>query len=315
MANEKKEEMSLATRFSTAVTKAYADVAKGVVVTEYQNKLISNYFIEIDKALKNSKQGYTWKQIKMDELSMSVAHLSKLGIDMSLPNSVSFIPFRDGKTGMVNMVPCIGKGGYEFISRKYGIDPPKHSTVELVFSNDEFVAYKKDATHVGDSYEFKIKSPFNRGKCVGGFGFLQYDDPSKNKLIIMSIDEIMQHKPPNADSTFWGGKNLNAMLEKTIAKKTFKSVTLDPDKINGVHDSFDYVESQEIVGASLEAKEEIAEKNGEGNYIDFDAIEATDVEYTAVVENPVETVENTETDETYSLFGEEREDWHEGDLK
>lgn len=310
MANEK-EELSLATRFTTAVTKAYADVAKGVIVTEYQNKLIANYFIEIDKALKASKQGYVWKQVKMDDLSLAVAHLSRLGIDISLPHSVSFIPFRDGKTGMVNLVPCIGKGGYEFIAKKYGLDPPKHSTVELVYSNDEFIAYKKDATHEGDSYEFKIKNPFNRGTCVGGFGYLEYEDKSKNKLIMMSLDDIMKRKPANADSTFWGGKNLDAMLEKTVAKKTFKSVTLDPDKVNNIKDSFNFMDNEELVGASLEAKEDIQEHNSTGEYIDFDAV---DVEYVDVVETSVENVETStaasyEADE-YSMFPEEREDWH-----
>lgn len=289
MANETTQ-LSLATRFTNTVVSAYADVAKGVVVTEQQRGLIANYFIEIDKMLKSSKQGYTWQMVDMIDLAKSVASLARLGVDISIPHSVSFMPFRNGKTGKLNLVPCPGKGGKEFIAKKYGLYPLKHGTVELVFSNDEFIVNKKDANHDGDSYEFKIKSPFNRGKCVGGFGYLEYEDSSMNKLIVMSIDEIMAHKPKNADPAFWGGNNLNAMIEKTVAKKTYGTVTLDPDKVNAVKDSFDYLQAEEIKGASLEARETIQEHNSNGPMIDF--VDADYEEVSEPVEKSVEVVED-----------------------
>lgn len=296
------KQLSLATRFTNSVVTAYTDIAKGVEVTEQQKALIANYFIEIDKSLKASKQGYTWQHVDMPELAKSVAYLARLGVDISVPHSVSFMPFRNGKTGKLSLVPCQGKGAKEFIAKKYGLYPLKHGTVELVFSNDEFSVYKKDANHEGDSYEFKIKSPFNRGTCIGAFGYLEYEDSSMNKLVVMSIDELMARKPRNADATFWGGDNLNAMLEKTIAKKTYGTVTLDPDKVNAVKDSFDYLQAEEVRGVSLEAMEIVSEGNGNGDYIDF--IEADYEPVDKVVDNNVEDVENAVegTEEDFKLF-------------
>ena len=303
MANEKS--MSLAERFTNSVLKSYADVAKGVVVSEYQHKLIANYFVEIDKMLKASKQGYSWNQVRLNELSLTVAHLSKLRIDCSLPGSVSFIPFKN-KDNTVTLVSCIGKNGYRFIATEYGLDKVKNLTVELVYETDEFSVLKKDANHKGDSYEFSIKSPFNRGKCVGGFGFLEFDDETKNKLLVMSLQDIMKYKPSNADSTFWGGRNLNDMLEKTIAKKILKSVALDPDKVNGIKGSLEYMDAEELTGRSLEAKEEISENNGTGEYIDIDYEDVPADESDENVDNSVDNVEKSEEsmEAETNLFGE-----------
>lgn len=306
---ENKKNVSLADRFTSKVLSAYSDVAKGVVVSEYQHKLIANYFVEIDKMLKASKQGYTWQMVRLNELSLTVAHLSRLRLDCSLPGSVSFIPFKN-KDGTITLVSCIGKNGYNFIAREYGIEKLKHMTVELVYENDEFFVLKKDANHKGDSYVFNIKSPFNRGKCIGGFGFLEFDDEEKNKLNVMSLQDILKYKPANADNTFWGGKNLNDMLEKTIAKKTLKSVALDPDKVNGIKGSLEYMDAEELTGRSLEAKEEISGRNGTGEYIDIDYEDVPEDETEENVDNPVDNVEisgeitETEEPDTKNLFGE-----------
>ena len=39
-------------------------------------------------------------------------------------------------------------------------------------------------SHPVASYEFEITNPFDRGDIVGGFGYLEYDDPTQNLSLI-----------------------------------------------------------------------------------------------------------------------------------
>lgn len=298
-----KEELSLATRFSNKVIASYADVAKGVEITQKERTLIANYFIKIDESLKNSKQGYNWKMVRMDELSLSVANLAKMGLDMAIPGTVSFIPFRVKDTGSIRLTPCIGVKGYEFLAKRFGVDPPDNLVVELIYSNDKFSLLKKDANHEYESYIFEVTNPFDRGEIIGAVAALEYKDKMKNKVMAMSLKELLSYKPDKADPTFWGGgENRKKMLEKTIGKQILKKVALDPEKMNSVRDSMKYIESEELVGASLDAQETVRENNGVGDYIDIDFEPIEEVEN---VENHVEDVESEQpeaTDAEFTLF-------------
>ncbi len=285
------EKAGLATRFTNAVVAAYQDIATGITLTENQRALMANYYVAIDEMLKNSKQGYKWSQVRMNELATAVSHLCRLNIDPRLPGMVSFLPFRVKDTGTIHLVPCLGWKGLEFEAKTYGVDPPKTLTVELVYSNDKFSVIKKDAFHESDSYTFEIANPFDRGKVVGAFALLEYDDKSKNKVMAMSVEELMSYRPDKYDPTFWQGSNLLKMYEKIIAKQILKKVPLDSRKTAHLQSSFKYMESEELVGASLDAKQDISEKNGVGDFVDVD------YEPIEGVENPVEAVEDTPVDE------------------
>ena len=45
---------------------------------------------------------------------------------------------------------------------------------------------KKSKDNKVEGYEFEINNPFDRGEIQGGFAYIQFSDPEKNKLIMMS---------------------------------------------------------------------------------------------------------------------------------
>lgn len=289
-------QMSLSDRFTNKVVGAYQDVAKGISITPKERTLIANYFVGIDQALKNSKQKYHWGMVEMNELALSVAHMARLGLDMGLDNMISFIPFKKGETGKITLTPVIGYKGYEYLAKTYGLMPPKNAIVELVYETDTFSVVKKDITHSNDSYVFEINNPFKRGEIVGGFGYLEFEDESLNKLIFMSEEQILTYRKSYYDKTFWTGENMKKMYEKTIAKQLFKKVTLDPAKVNMVKDSWNKIETAELDLATQTAQETIAIEANQGAIIDIgeEWVEVPDKpeETPRPVENPVENVEN-----------------------
>ena len=293
MENKEQKVETVAQRFTNAVVTAYGDVAKGIEVTPKQLSLISNYYIKLDESLRNSKQKYTWKQVRLNELATTLAHMAKLNLDMSL-GQLSFIPFKHKDTGTINLVPVIGAKGYEYIAKNFGLDPPKNVVIELVYSSDRFSVVKKDATHDYDSYIFEVTNPFDRGNIIGGFGYLEYGDKSKNKILVMSEKDILKYRPQYYDQNFWSGENMKKMYEKTIAKQLLKKVVLDPDKVNDVKDSFNRIEAQEINYTASIAQSEIDENMCSGEVIDIEV----EVSEPVPVENSVEGVEDT------NLFGE-----------
>lgn len=288
-----KNELTMAQRFTNAVVKSYGDVARDIEVTPKQMQLISNYYIKLDEMIKNpDTKIQSWGQVRLPELATTLAHMARLNLDMSLGH-LSFIPFKHKDTNSFDLVAIISKDGYWNIAKNYGINPPKSYTIELVYSSDKFSVFKKDATHEYDSYVFEVTNPFNRGNIIGGFGYIEYDDKTNNKIIMMSEQEILKYKPQYAKDAFWTGENRKKMYEKTIAKQLFKRIPLDPDKVNSVQDSFKRIETEEINYTAMDAKNEIDENMCSGDVVDIDFEEIKDVE------NHVKDVDNL------NLFGEE----------
>lgn len=284
---ENKTELSIAQRFTNAVVKAYGDVARGIEVTPKEMKLISNYYIKLDEMIKNpDTKIQNWKQVRLPELANTLAHMAKLNLDMSL-GQFSCTPFKHGETGTYDLVPVISKDGYWFIAKTYGITPPKRFVVELVYESDSFSIIKRDATHPCDEYTFSVTNPFNRGKIIGGFGYLEFEDKTNNFILAMSEEEILKYKPKYAKDSFWGGENKKKMYEKTIAKQLLKRVALDPNKVNLVQDSFKKIEAEELNYTCSESKEVIDNNMCSGEIVD---IEFEDVD--TDVDKPVENVDN-----------------------
>lgn len=271
MESKKAKTDTIAQCFTNAVVSAYGDVARGIEVTPKQMQLISNYYIKLDEMIRNPESKIqSWKQVRLPELAMTLAHMAKLNLDMALDH-ICFIPFRHGSTDTFDLAPIISKNGYWLIAKTYAIDPPLSYTVELVCATDKFSVIKKDATHEFDSYIFSVENPFNRGKIVGGFGYLEYEDKSKNKLLVMSEEDILKYKPKYANASFWSGENMKKMYEKTIAKQLLKRIPLDTNKVNNVKDSFNRVDEQELNFTSSEARDVIDENMCSGEIIDIDS--------------------------------------------
>ena len=281
--------------FTNKVLREFGGQVTGTIqVTDYQRQLIQGYFIAIDRALKaaeenrirkngnNSDHKYDnpdpigWGTVDLNALALDVVHYARMGLDMLQDNHLSAIPFKnnnktaaDGKSKMytVNLMP--GYNGMQYIAEKYAIEKPTAVTIELVYETDAFKPLKKNRSNKVESYEFEINSAFDRGKVVGGFGYIEYEDPVKNKLVIMTLKDILKRKPKNASGEFWGGKKtewiggkrtevetdgwFEEMCLKTIKREVYsaKNMPRDPKKID---DAYQYMRMQEMRMAEMEAQ-------------------------------------------------------------
>ncbi len=150
-----------------------------------------------------------------------------------------------------------------------------------------------------EGYEFEIVNAFDRGTVVGGFGYIEYADPVKNKLVIMSMKDIMKRKPQYASAEFWGGvvkkweggKQIETQTEgwfeemclKTLKREVYsaKHIPRDPQKID---DDYHFLRTREMQSAERSAQDEIVHY---ANTIVIDTSPAT----TAVDEETGEVVD------------------------
>jgi recombination protein RecT len=275
-------------RFTAAVLKEFGNIAGTLEVSAAQRRLIQGYFVAIDLALKaaeekREKSGrdkdklapkYEWANVNMPDLAVDVVQYSRMGLDMRLPNHLSAIPYHNQRTGKYDVTLMPGYAGIQYMAIKYALTLPKDVTVEVVYSNDIFTPTKKSSSNHIEGYAFEITKPFDRGDIVGGFGYIQYDDPVKNKLVIMTLDDIRKRKPKYASAEFWGGTKrewqngkqvevetdgwYKEMVEKTIKREVYstKYLPLDPSKID---DAYQYAKMREARYAEIAVEAEIAE--------------------------------------------------------
>lgn len=257
-----RSEMTHSERFTHAVTREYLTKNKGVQLTDFQTKLIQNYFVKIDailadseaKRLKKSGQyqeqtPYTWQNINIPKLAQDIVALSSVGLDPAQPNHIHPIPYKNNANGNYDITFIIGYNGIELKAKKYGLDVPDDIICELVFSTDKFKQYKKDRNNAVESYDFEVTDDFNRGEIVGGFYYKVYhDNPEKNKLRTFSWRDLEKRKPAYASAEFYGGektvwKNGKKTTEETdgwaeemhlknIKRAAWNSIIIDSSKID-----------------------------------------------------------------------------------
>lgn len=253
-----------------------------IALTERQKQLIYGYGIQIDQALalaelnrleKNRKNRdherydnpdpINWRTIDARALAQKMVHYAQMGIDMAQKNFLFAIPYKDNSrtaptgTKMYNVTLMMGYNGIRYIAEKYAQVPPKSITVELVYSTDTFRPFKKGRNNPCDSYELEIGNPFDRGKVVGGFGYIEYADPARNKLIIMSKREIDKRKPKYASGNFWSEGDdgwYEAMALKTLTRAVCdpKNIPIDPEAAGR---SWQNIQAEEVYAAEMEAME------------------------------------------------------------
>lgn len=249
-------------RFTEAITKEFMSQAPEVNLTEFQKKLISNYFIKLDQTLqlaetkrlktpedKRESLAYTWENINMTDLALKVVPLSSVGLDPLQPNHVNLIPYKNGHTNKFEIIPIIGYRGLAIKSLKFALDELKDVIVEVVHANDTFKVIKKDANNAHDSYIFQINDPFNRGEIVGGFYYQMFENAKANRLRVLIIADIEKRKPKYASAEFWGGEKdtwqggkkvgkekidgwYEEMVYKTVYRAAYNDVVIDSNKIN-----------------------------------------------------------------------------------
>lgn len=287
-------QMNASERFMQKVLSEFnGNVAGGLQLTDYQRTLVQGYFIGIDRALQMAEENrirknesnkdhsfdntlpVNWQNVNLKDLALDVVHYARMGLDMMQKNHITPIPFKNNKTNKYDIELMLGYAGIEYVAKKYAIEAPLDVTVELVYSTDVFKPIKKSRENKYDSYVFEITNPFDRGNIIGGFGYIEYADPTKNKLIIMTIKDIEKRKPAYASAEFWGGtkkvwqggKQVEVetdgwyaeMCLKTIKREVYgdKHIPRDPKKID---DDYQYMKMREARIAEMIAQEEIDEK-------------------------------------------------------
>ncbi len=303
LTEQKSAALSNSEAFTNKVLKEFGgNVAGEIQVTDYQRQLIQGYFIAIDRSLKMAEQKRVsknesnsdhkwdnndpicWMTVDLNALALDVVHFARMGLDMMQENHLNAIPYKDNnrkaQTGtklyVVNLMP--GYNGIQYIAEKYALEKPVAVTVELVYSTDTFKPLKKNRENRVESYEFEINNAFDRGEIVGGFGYIEYADPAKNKLVIMTLKDILKRKPEKASGEFWGGKKtawdkgkkvevetegwFEEMCLKTIKREVYsaKHMPRDPKKID---DAYQYMRMQEVRMAEMEAQEVIEANAGQ----------------------------------------------------
>jgi recombination protein RecT len=290
-----------AERFTAKVMKEFGSTVGEIQVTDYQQQLVQGYFIAIDRALKSAEEErlrkneknkdhekydnnlpVTWGNVNLNDLALDVVHYARMGLDMMQENHLFPIPYKNNKTGKYDMTLMPGYNGIQYIAEKYAVEPPLAVTVELVYSTDTFRPIKKSAENRVENYDFAINNAFDRGEIIGGFGYIEFADPVKNKLVIMTKKDIEKRKPKYASANFWGGKQkvwengkqvdqetdgwYEEMCLKTIKREIYsaKHIPRDPKKID---DNYQYMKMREARIAELEAQD-IIDANANGMVID-----------------------------------------------
>ena len=273
---------NMSERFMQKVIHEFSGSVGEFQITDYQRQLIQGYFIGVDRALKtaeaerirknerNSNHEYdnkvpvTWANVNMADLALDVVHYARLGLDTMQANFITPIPYLNNKTNLYDVNLMLGYNGIKYIAEKFALDPPKSVTIELVYQSDTFKPYKKGRGNDVEGYDFDITNPFDRGKIVGGFGYIEYSDPCKNELVIMSMKDIEKRKPQYASANFWGGMKkewqtvngkrqqvevevegwLDEMCRKTLIREVYspKHILLDPRKVD---ENYQYMRQRE----------------------------------------------------------------------
>lgn len=286
------EQLTMSERFTNKVLQEFGgNVAGALQVTDYQRTLIQGYFIVIDRALKaaeeervrknaaNKNHDYdnnlpiSWKTVNLNDLALDLVHYARMGLDMMQENMLFPIPYKNNKRNWYDVNLMEGYNGIRYIAEKYAVEVPTAVTIEVVYSTDTFKPIKKGKDSRIENYEFKINNAFDRGEIIGGFAYLEFTDPTKNELIIMSMKDIKKRKPKYASANFWGGVQkvwengkqvetecegwLDEMVRKTIIREAYsaKHLPRDPKKVD---DNYQYMKMREARYAEIEAQTEIS---------------------------------------------------------
>jgi recombination protein RecT len=255
--------LSPSERFTAEVQKQFASNNGELELTNFQRKLIQNYFIKIDMTLKTAEQKrmakseqyrekipYTWEFVNIPKLAVDVIAFSSVGFDPAQPNHINPIPFKNSGLNKYDISFIPGYRGIELKAKKYGLDLPDAVVVELVYANDTFKQIKKDMNNKIESYIFQVGDDFDRGEIKGGFYYFEYKNaPEKNKIRVFTMADIEKRIPEKASVEFWGGEKdvwknnqvvgkekvegwKDEMCYKTIYRAAYNAITIDSEKID-----------------------------------------------------------------------------------
>lgn len=291
-------ELTQSERFMKKVVSEFSASVGTIALTDFQRRLAQNYFIALDAVLKTTEEKrlkkaekyrdplpVTWANVNMEKLARDVVAMARVGFDPAQPNHINLIPFKNNNTNKYDIAFIEGYRGIELKATKYGLDVPDNVIVELVYSTDKFRSIKKDWKNECEGYEFEVTNPFDRGEIIGGFYYHQYTQkPEKNKLVTMSIKDILKRKPDHASPEFWGGQKdkwengqkvgkeqvegwYEKMCWKTVYRAAYSDITIDSQKID---DDYLRLKQLEAEYAEAEVAQEVRE-NANREVIDIES--------------------------------------------
>jgi recombination protein RecT len=274
MSEDKKKNTAVSVRFVGEVERQFGqEMGNDIVFSDHQKKLAQHLFLKADSALKEfeskrngSKTPYTWENVNIKNLALDAVHKVNLGLDALMKNHIHVIPYFNGKNKKYDLDLQTGFKGLLYIAQKYALNPPKKIVIELVHENDHFKPLKSNFQREVEAYEFEVENPFNRGKVIGGFAYIQYEDSSKNELLILTEEDFQKARDAAKTKAIWDAWP-EKMRYKTIARRVSDKIDLDPEKVNAqsmIHEETGSVEA--------EANREIAE-NANSQTIDIEAEE------------------------------------------
>ena len=293
-------------RFTSLVISEFGTAtASPVQLNDKQRRLVQGYFVIIDRMLadaetkrlaKNANNSnhqydnnipYDWQHVNMADLALDAVHAARMGLDMQEEAHLYPIPYANKKKGCYDIAFVTGYAGKQYKATKYALTPPKAVTIEVVYNTDIFKPYKKGRDNPYDTYEFEIVNPFARGEIVGGFGYIEYENPEKNELVIMNLEAIKK-RAQKGSAEFWGSKMTgkkvqvwengnktwgeaegwaDEMVRKTIVREVYskKHIPIDPAKLD---DNYQHFAEREVEYAQAEIDAE-ADENANTTPIDI----------------------------------------------
>lgn len=226
-----------------------AEMGKGAQFTALERRLTQHMYLAVDQALKAAEEkrtkgwtteklakasedprAFTWRNIDRQQLALDTVHRVSLGLDALVPNHMWPIAYFNSAKGKYDIDLGIGYIGRDYVARRFALDIPLDISYALVYSTDQFKALPRSSSREVEGYEFEITSPFDRGDIVGGFGYIVYDDPRKNRLVLVTQRDFKRSK--NASKSDFWEKNDVEMHLKTIYHRTAAKIALDPAKVN-----------------------------------------------------------------------------------
>jgi len=328
-----KKEKTHSERFTDMVVNEFSGKVGELALTAFQKRLIQNYFISIDQALRTAeerrskkKEGFgkdpmpvEWKNINMELLATNVVACARIGFDPACANHINMVPYKNNNLQKYDIVFVEGYRGKELKAKKYGFDVPDDVVVELVYHNDKFTPIKKDQAHSTESYIFTLpENCFDRGPIVGGFYYFNYfETPQKNKVMFYSKANIEKRKPEHASAEFWGGIKdkwendpktgvgkkvgteklegwYDEMMWKTMSRMAYSNITIDSQKIDD-----DFIKlslNERLAGDLIPDGDFKSPEDANSQTIDIDSVDVTgdkEPDKTEPITTPEKKTENT----------------------
>lgn len=265
------------TRFVAAVERQFAaEMGTALSFTDYQKTLAQHLFLKADTQLKalearrldRGGQGtpITWDNINMQQLALDAVHTVSLGVDALIPNHVWPIPYWNKRISMYDLDLRLGYVGKLYARRELAVNRPLDVIIELVHETDEFTPYMRSSTNEVEGYDFKITNPFDRGKVIGGFGYIVHEDKRLNQLVIVTQRDFQKAEAGAGSKDFWAeNKWRQEMQYKTVVHRVAEALPMDPRKVNSA--SYAYMEAKGVEDGF--ERHALADANGEIIDVDY----------------------------------------------